>query len=105
MMTQFLPIRDVEALDALLMEPGVALLFLHDPGCPISRVAYREMEQLGGDVPLVDVRFAQDVSRTIATRTGIRHESPQVIVLRDGAPVWSASHYGITTNDVRAARD
>ena len=103
MTTRFLPIRDVEALDELLTGAGVVVLFLHDPACPISRAAHREMARLGGDVPLVDVRYTHDVSRTIAARTGIRHESPQVIVLRDGQAIWSASHYDITTHGVSAA--
>ncbi len=63
------------------------------------------MALLGGDVPLVDVRRAHDVSDEIARRTGVRHESPQVIVLRDGRAVWSASHGAITAGAVRAAGD
>jgi monothiol bacilliredoxin len=29
---------------------------------------------------------------------GIRHESPEVIVLQNGKPVWHASHYDVTAD-------
>jgi hypothetical protein len=35
----------------------------------------------------------------------VRHESPQVIVLRAGRAAWSASHFRITADAVRGALD
>jgi hypothetical protein len=34
---------------------------------------------------------------------GVAHESPQVIVLRNGQVVWNASHFSITAQAVTAA--
>jgi bacillithiol system protein YtxJ len=79
------------------------VLFLHAPRCGISVRAYAEVERLGGEVALVVVAGDVDVKRAIAARTGVRHESPQVIVLRGGRPVWSASHFAITATAVRRA--
>jgi bacillithiol system protein YtxJ len=55
------------------------------------------------DVPvyLVDVRTEQPLSQSIAARTGVRHESPQVIILRRGAAAWCASHHDITTDAIQ----
>lgn len=78
-------------------------IFLHDPWCPISARAYRQMERLGGSLPTVDVSRQRALSVEIERRTGVRHESPQVIVLRDAVAVWHASHGRITTDSVRAA--
>jgi bacillithiol system protein YtxJ len=36
------------------------------------------------------------MSQQIAARSGIEHESPQIIVFRRGVVVWSASHDDIT---------
>jgi len=49
-------------------------------------------------VPVYLVRVVEDrpVSDYIAERTGVRHESPQVIVLRAGKVRWHASHGGVT---------
>jgi bacillithiol system protein YtxJ len=45
---------------------------------------------------LVDVRAQRAVSQQIAARSGVEHESPQIIVFRRGAVVWNASHHDIT---------
>ncbi len=103
--TRFVPIPDLVALDewwARSKEQPV-VLFLHDPGCPISARAYRQMAQLGGTVPLIDVRYGHQISHSIEARTGVRHESPQVLVLRQGQARWSVSHYGVTTGAVSTA--
>ena len=43
---------------------------------------------------------ARDVSNALAEKTGIRHESPQAIVLKDEKPIYHASHYDVTAEDV-----
>ena len=40
------------------------------------------------------------VSDTATARFGIRHETPQAILLRDGRPVWNASHFRITAAEL-----
>ncbi len=103
--TRVVPVADTAALAPLFVASRAVptILFLHDPGCPISRAAYRQMMRLDRDIPLVDVRRAHGLSRDVEERTGVRHESPQVIVLRQGRAVWSASHYAITTRAVTDA--
>jgi bacillithiol system protein YtxJ len=105
MQTQFEPVDEVGVLDELIersnQEP--VILFNHDPYCPISGRAFEEVAQLTHDVALVDVARRRDVTREIQQRTGVRHESPQVIVLRHGRPVWHASHFRIAADAVEAA--
>ena len=104
--TDFVPVPDPDALDDWLPRSGITLLFLHDPGCPISRRAYWEVARVGGEAALLDVRTAPALADEVERRTGVRHESPQAIVLRHGRPVWSASHYGVTeTALARALED
>lgn len=102
---QFTPITDAAALDALFAASAQkpVILFKHDPYCPISARAFREMARVADDVAIIDVANDQDIARAIAERTGIRHESPQAIVLRDGAAAWSASHGRIKADDVAQA--
>ena len=45
---------------------------------------------------LVDVRAQRSVSQQVAMRSGVEHESPQIIVFQRGAVVWNASHDDIT---------
>jgi bacillithiol system protein YtxJ len=46
----------------------------------------------------VDVRAQRPLSQLIAARTGVQHESPQIILLRRGVPIWNASHDDIITD-------
>ena len=91
---RFEPVESADDLAAFFAEPsaGVRLLFLHDPFCPISSLAYEEMERVDSQIALVDVSRHSALGREIQVRTGIRHESPQVIVFRGGEPAWHASH-------------
>ncbi len=94
----FTPVTDLHELDALweasLQAP--VLLFKHDPYCGISAHAHAELSDLDGPIPTIDVAHDREIAKAVTERTGIRHESPQVILLRDGEPVWSASHFAIT---------
>ena len=94
---QFVPLRSTTALSDLIershLEPTV--LFQHDPYCPISRRAYNELASTPVHAAVVDVAHDSYLSRTIEERTGVRHESPQVLVFRSGKVVWSASHFQI----------
>jgi bacillithiol system protein YtxJ len=49
---------------------------------------------------MVDVRAQRRLSLGIAERSGVRHESPQVIVFRQGVPIWDASHGDVTANEI-----
>ena len=88
----------IEGSDA---EP--VILFQHDPYCPISRRAYHELAGLPIEAALVDVAQDAHISRMIEERTGIPHESPQVLVFQSGKVVWSASHFRITRAAVTRA--
>ena len=85
----------------------LALLYKHSETCPVSAMAYREIERLDDGHPdlaiyVVDVHAQRAIARQIAERFTIRHESPQAILVRDGEVVWHSSHYGVT---VRAIED
>jgi bacillithiol system protein YtxJ len=96
--TRFVPLRAGSAVGSLFdrSHEVPVILFQHDPYSPISRRAYRELQNLPIVAVLVDVAQDADISRTIEERSGVSHESPQVLVLRSGRVVWSASHFAIT---------
>lgn len=85
-------------------EPVV--LYKHSTYCGVCHRARREMEQLAEDaaLPIYEVVVQQDrpLSNEIAERLAIRHETPQVIVLHEGRPVFHASHHRVTAHAVRA---
>ena len=105
METRFLTVGDAGALDELFARSHEApvLVFKHSTSCPISAGAYRQMERVGGEVALIVVQRARDASRLVEERTGVRHESPQALLLRNGSVVWSASHWDVTAEAVAGA--
>ena len=99
---KFLEIDDLTALDNLLTNSRQkpVIVFKHSNACSISSRAYREMEKVEADVNILVVQSAREVSRELANLTGVRHETPQVIVLRDGKAVWNASHFDVQAGAV-----
>lgn len=97
----------VDDLDRLVQESEMrpVLLYLHDPYCALNRMTLRRVESVDWDVALVDVSVSHELKRAIESRTGVRHASPQVLVLRDGEATWHASHLGITTEAIEQALD
>jgi bacillithiol system protein YtxJ len=45
---------------------------------------------------MVTVQTHRAVSNAVAQRLGVRHETPQALLIRDGRVVWSASHFRVT---------
>jgi bacillithiol system protein YtxJ len=79
------------------------VIFKHSLTCPISAAAFDQMEVFEGRVSLVEVQKARELSNEIESKLGVRHESPQVIVVRNGQVVWKASHFKITSDAVTKA--
>jgi bacillithiol system protein YtxJ len=105
MATTFVPVETEDAWQSLRSESASQpiILFKHDPGCAISSIAHGELSSIDGEIRVVDVARDRKLSLAIADATGIRHESPQVIILRNGEPAWSASHFAIKADAVQDA--
>lgn len=85
------------------------LLFKHSKTCGLSAMAAEEVAELldtgplDAEIRVVDVRASRDLSRTIAERLRIRHESPQVLLIHDGTVVWHRSHASLTAAAIARA--
>ena len=77
--------------------PADCLVFKHSTACPVSAEAAREMQGLDAGLPFyqVNVREQRDLSNWVATAYGVRHQSPQLILLRGGKAVKSWSHWDV----------
>ena len=101
----FIELNESAQLDELFTASDNApvILFKHSVSCPISHDVYEEVAPLGEKINLVIVQKARAIADAIAEKTGIRHESPQAIILRHGKAVYHASHYDITAQDLENA--
>ena len=106
-------LRTLEELDQALSESAEhpVLLFKHSLTCPISTRAFREfqtyLEAADSRVTykLITVQTARQVSGNAADRLGVTHQSPQAILVKNGASVWNASHFDITSESIGRAID
>jgi len=105
MKNHFVKITDAGSFEEMVgrSQERPVVIFKHSLTCPISAGAYDQMTDFEGEVALIEVQRARELSREIENRLGVAHESPQVIVLRNGQVVWSASHFKITADAVTEA--
>lgn len=106
-MANFIPIEDPADLDRFIAEANgsAAVIMKHSNMCGISSRAYREMSEFDGSVGLVTVQDARAVSDEIVRRTGVPHETPQVLILREGQVVFMASHFDVKASIITAQLD
>ena len=102
MSANFIKLDSTERLEELFEQSHEkpVVLFKHSTTCPISTGVYEEVSRVDGDINLIVMQSAREVSNAVAGKTGIRHESPQAIVLKDGAPVYHASHFDVTAEAI-----
>ena len=102
---KFSKLSNREALESVIsnsyQQPIV--VFKHSNSCPLSSAAYRELEKLEAEVSMIVVQTAREVSQELAEITGVGHETPQVIILRNGSAVWDASHFDVKATAVLVA--
>jgi bacillithiol system protein YtxJ len=105
METPFIEIGNVASLDEFLAgsNGAAAVLFKHSNTCGVSSRAYAEMSKMHHPVGLVTVQQARAVSDEIEKRWQVAHETPQVLIIRDGKVVWDASHFSVKSAGVEAA--
>ena len=106
------PLHDLESLDAALAESRErpVLLFKHSRHCGVS---FEALDELHAHIEgmragfaaykMITVQTHRAVSDAAAEKLGLRHETPQAILIRDGKMVWSASHFRITASQLNRA--
>ncbi len=96
-----------------LSDEGLVLLYKHSHRCGISYSAIDAIEEFARQEPSLpifqlDVVRQRALSQEFAHELGVRHASPQVILLRGRRPLWHTSHQRISlpslTTQLEAAR-
>ncbi|HEY3157947.1 MAG TPA: bacillithiol system redox-active protein YtxJ [Vicinamibacterales bacterium] len=113
------PLEHLDELHRLLAESDSrpVLLFKHSYTCGVSMEALDELvahlndRGAGTSAPqrspaqyaMVTVQTHRAVSNAVAQKLGVRHETPQALLIREGRVVWSASHFRVTAAAVENA--
>lgn len=98
-------LTDVAQLDDIINESAEkpAIIFKHSTRCGISRMTLKRFENdyaLEDKVTpyFLDLLAYRDVSNAISRLFHVEHQSPQLLVIKDGKSIYDVSHDGIEAN-------
>lgn len=102
-------LTELKQLDNIVLESNdtSVIIFKHSTRCPVSRMALKNFEneysiEEGSAKPyFLDLIAYRDVSNEIASRFKVVHQSPQVIVIKNGQEVFNTSHDDIDAGVVK----
>ena len=84
------------------------VIFKHSTRCSISSLAKSKVEKYlkeKDEFYLLDLLKYRPISNAIADNLNVTHQSPQVLVIRNGICVYHESHTGIDYDQISAAVD
>lgn len=89
-----------------MSEEKAVLIFKHSTRCSISRFALKQFENEFNleekiEPYFLDLLNYRDISNEIAFRFNVQHQSPQVLLIKNGVVVYDASHSDIVVEDMR----
>ena len=95
-------LTNVDDLNQVVNESAgkLVLIFKHSTRCSISRMALKQFENefdLQDKITpyFLDLLNHRDVSNEIANRFEVVHQSPQLVVIKNGKSIYDASHSDI----------
>ena len=76
------------------------VIFKHSSRCSISSMVLKRLEREGApdsmDFYFLDLIKNRDISNQVSEIFSVSHESPQILLIKNGECVYDESHYGIT---------
>lgn len=96
-----------EQLTDILDSDDYTIIFKHSTRCGISRFALsrfeREFNSTNDKVNLfyLDILSYRNLSDEISAKLSIRHESPQIFLLKNGMVLYNASHSSIDAKAIK----
>jgi len=84
------------------------VIFKHSPRCVISNVSLNRLKnatiKATADFYLLNVLTERNLSNTIAEEFQVHHESPQILLIKNGECIYTESHNAITMEDIIEAQ-
>lgn len=80
------------------------IIFKHSTRCSVSSIALSRLKKSGsvtdGDFFYLDLLSYRQLSNKIAETFSVPHESPQILLIKNGECIYEESHLGITADDL-----
>lgn len=105
---RWIPLIDQLGIEAIKEESFAKpqVIFKHSTTCSISSMALNRLERAelpeGMDFHYLDLLGYREVSKQVAEIFGVVHESPQVLIIKNGKCVYDESHYAINMDDIES---
>jgi len=99
-------LTDEELLKQIISKSQIRpqVIFKHSSRCSISSMALQRLQRVSQpsdiDFYFLDLLSYRNLSNKIAQLFKVPHESPQVLLIRDGLCIYEESHMGISMNDI-----
>ena len=99
--TPLVSVEDIDTIKEISKNQSV-LIFKHSTGCGISRMVIKQFESLFNEenkqlkVYYLDLLNFREVSSKLSEVFQVIHQSPQLLVIKNGISVYDESHYEIT---------
>jgi bacillithiol system protein YtxJ len=82
------------------------VIFKHSTRCSVSRMALKKFEseydlENRVDAYYLDLLEHRDISNEIANRFNVYHQSPQLLLIKDGKSVYDVSHSDIDAEELK----
>jgi len=81
------------------------VIFKHSTTCPVSSMAKMRLESKWDldnvEAHYLDLLSYRSVSNYIAESLSVHHESPQLILLKDGEVIYDSSHLDISVDELK----
>jgi len=101
----WIPLTSQEQLNQIKQASGTSIIFKHSTRCSISMMAKKKFEldwdAFPENTPLyfLDLLNYRTLSSAIAEMFQVHHESPQLLVIKDGECIFDASHSEISAEE------
>ncbi len=105
-MSNWIDLNHTSQIDDIKAAEGYSIIFKHSTRCSISAMAKRSFERDQNVIPsevnfyFLDLINHRDVSAYIAETFQVHHESPQLLLIKDGDCILDASHSDISADEV-----
>lgn len=102
----WIPLQNEKQLDEIreISTNRPQIIFKHSYRCGISAVAKNRLEKALGsetlDFYFLDLIRYRSLSKKVAEVFRVYHESPQVLVIKNGECVYDESHSGISMSEI-----
>jgi bacillithiol system protein YtxJ len=105
---KWIDLTDLGQLNQIIQDSAEkpVVVFKHSTRCSVSRMALKQFENEFNLMDEVDTYFLdlisyRDVSNEIASRFQVVHQSPQLVLIKDGKSIYDASHSEIDALELK----